>query len=433
MSKFVLVDSIALLEELENALVPIEAEATLHRLANSTQTSLCPSIAIDMEGANLSRLGSLTLICVGIKNSYNDISAHAVGAKKNIDEIMQKSTTVIDRMSMKTSVTMPSTIVANNNSSSTIGSGIATEASNNNKNICKRVVDCTVYALDMMCTSCDERQCPFHERLRGVLVRILENSQIEKIIHDCRKDSDALFHHWNIKIVNVFDTSVWDWALSTHHASLRKGNNNNKGAVPELNRKSLNNACSHYNCEMNIHRTDSRIKYNDNPLYWEQRPITADMLSCACCDVSVLFSLRDSIYDSTIGMFDSRATVSPERISSEEFILNTQRLCEEALEEVRDLRYASIVVVPRDKIGLVIGKQGSAIKAICKKTNAKNYNYHHDENCGIMIFCNSQKDMEETKKAVKRRINIGQRNDTQNNRNGKSTGQRKKSEIETEH
>ena len=43
---------------------------------------------------------------------------------------------------------------------------------------------------------------------------ILEDQNILKIIHDCRMDSDALYHHFDIKLANVHDTSAWHEKIS---------------------------------------------------------------------------------------------------------------------------------------------------------------------------------------------------------------------------
>ncbi|GBM84825.1 piRNA biogenesis protein EXD1 [Araneus ventricosus] len=42
------------------------------------------------------------------------------------------------------------------------------------------------------------------------LKSILENSKIKKIFHDCRLASDCLFHVYNVRLINVFDTQVAD-------------------------------------------------------------------------------------------------------------------------------------------------------------------------------------------------------------------------------
>ncbi|KAK2551132.1 piRNA biogenesis protein EXD1 [Acropora cervicornis] len=42
------------------------------------------------------------------------------------------------------------------------------------------------------------------------LQNILESGDILKVIHDCRQVSDALFHQYRVRLVNVFDTQVAD-------------------------------------------------------------------------------------------------------------------------------------------------------------------------------------------------------------------------------
>ena len=46
-----------------------------------------------------------------------------------------------------------------------------------------------------------------------VAKHILQSTEIIKIIHDCRQDSDALYRVTQpcIKLRNVFDTQVWDY------------------------------------------------------------------------------------------------------------------------------------------------------------------------------------------------------------------------------
>jgi hypothetical protein len=46
------------------------------------------------------------------------------------------------------------------------------------------------------------------ELLREGLGKILADSTITKVIHDCRQDSDALFHQLGIRLENVFDTQA---------------------------------------------------------------------------------------------------------------------------------------------------------------------------------------------------------------------------------
>ena len=49
------------------------------------------------------------------------------------------------------------------------------------------------------------------DTLRGQRIKALKNlfecKTVEKIIHDCRMDCDALYHHCDIRVKNVLDTS----------------------------------------------------------------------------------------------------------------------------------------------------------------------------------------------------------------------------------
>ena len=50
---------------------------------------------------------------------------------------------------------------------------------------------------------------PKDDPLVNWLRSVLESYSVLKIIHDCRMDSDALYHLLNIRLVNVHDTAVW--------------------------------------------------------------------------------------------------------------------------------------------------------------------------------------------------------------------------------
>lgn len=47
-----------------------------------------------------------------------------------------------------------------------------------------------------------------------ILRTILEDEQVTKIIHDCRMDSDALWHLLGIRLENVHDTSMWHSSIA---------------------------------------------------------------------------------------------------------------------------------------------------------------------------------------------------------------------------
>ena len=77
---------------------------------------------------------------------------------------------------------------------------------------------------------------------------LFEDAKVTKIIHDCRMDSDALFHLHDIKLNNVHDTSCF-------HAEITGRADDN-----------LNNVLMHNGVEQN-HTRDTNI-YKVNPAFW---------------------------------------------------------------------------------------------------------------------------------------------------------------------
>ena len=100
---------------------------------------------------------------------------------------------------------------------------------------------------------------------------ILQSEAILKVIHDCKMDSDALFHLLKIELTNVHDTSCWHKAIG-------------------LDRKSLNDTLVHHGLGPNSIR-DASV-YQVNHAFWATRPLTAQMVEWASGDVRFMFDLH---------------------------------------------------------------------------------------------------------------------------------------------
>jgi len=100
---------------------------------------------------------------------------------------------------------------------------------------------------------------------------LFENSKVTKIIHDCRKDGDALFHILGIKLNNVHDTSCF------HHA------------INHEKERGLNDVLIFNGMHKNTVRDNS--VYKTNPAFWATRPLTEMMIDWASSDVDKLFDL----------------------------------------------------------------------------------------------------------------------------------------------
>jgi len=94
---------------------------------------------------------------------------------------------------------------------------------------------------------------------------LLEDASVTKIIHDCRMDSDALFHLFEIELVNVHDTSCFHHAIS---------------GIVNVN---LNDTLRHNKLRPNVVRDGS--VYRTNHAFWATRPLTSTMIEWASGDV----------------------------------------------------------------------------------------------------------------------------------------------------
>ena len=110
---------------------------------------------------------------------------------------------------------------------------------------------------------------PLVQWLRGPL----EDETVVKIIHDCRMDSDSLFHLLNISLASVHDTSCW--------ATVQMG-----GRL-----FNLNDVLELYGLKRNTIR-DGNV-YKTNHAFWETRPLTARMIDWASGDVALMFELQN--------------------------------------------------------------------------------------------------------------------------------------------
>lgn len=104
-------------------------------------------------------------------------------------------------------------------------------------------------------------------------VKTLMESNVTKIIHDCRMDCDALYHIHGIRVNNVHDTSCFHEAITY------------------MENKNLNDVLRFNGMRQNTIR-DSNV-YKLNPSFWATRPLNSKMIEWASSDVDKLFELAD--------------------------------------------------------------------------------------------------------------------------------------------
>ncbi|KAG0485071.1 hypothetical protein HPP92_009150 [Vanilla planifolia] len=200
----------------------------------------------------------------------------------------------------------------------------------------------------------------------------LESNYITKVIHDCKRDSEALYHQYDIKLHNVIDTQL-AYALIEEQEGRKRLPGDCVSFVSLL-------ADPQYFGVPYVEKEEVRCLLRKDPNFWAFRPMSEKMIRTAADDVRFLLY----IYQKMLEKLDSRSLwqllfrgclycrcfctsdknysdwpplpVLPDTLVSEG---------DASQEEI-----LSVLEVPPGKMGLVIGKKGASILEIKKGCNA---------------------------------------------------------------
>ncbi|XP_044260106.1 egalitarian protein homolog [Tribolium madens] len=117
------------------------------------------------------------------------------------------------------------------------------------------------------------------------LKRILESSDVVKIVHDCRNDSVNLFNQFNITLNTIFDTQAAHAVLTFQETGR---------PVYKAKSVALNALCEHYGAPINPMKDQLKNIYRRDQKYWSRRPLTREMILYASADVLSL--VNEKIY-----------------------------------------------------------------------------------------------------------------------------------------
>ena len=165
---------------------------------------------------------------------------------------------------------------------------------------------------------------------------LLKDSKIAKVIHDCRMDTDALFHVYGIELNNIHDTS-------RYHAEIAGSED-----------KSLNGVLEYNGIQTNATR-DKNV-YTANPNFWATRPLTRQMIEWASSDVDRLIDVVEK---------------QVERLGS----LQINRAATRSQESVKFAREKEVTsgLVVTTNIERFIGQRGANLRSLQARTNTLIY------------------------------------------------------------
>jgi exonuclease 3'-5' domain-containing protein 1 len=192
----------------------------------------------------------------------------------------------------------------------------------------------------------------------------LESPYVIKVCHDCKRDSEALYFQYGIKLNNVFDTQIAYTLLKEQHG---------KKWVPDDYISFVDLLADERYCGVVYdEKEEVRVLLRKDPQFWAHRPWTVMMKRVAADDVRFLLriyermvksltelskwrlSVRSSLYCQCFCAGDDCFLGCPLPPPPEQLI-DGELLQEEVL---------AVVDVPSGKMGLVIGRKGSSILSI---------------------------------------------------------------------
>ncbi|KAL7159248.1 hypothetical protein ABFS83_01G015300 [Erythranthe nasuta] len=201
----------------------------------------------------------------------------------------------------------------------------------------------------------------------------LESSYITKVIHDCKRDSEALYFQFGIKLHNVVDTQIAYSLIKEQEGQTR---------VPDdyISFVGLL-ADPRFGGISYVEKEEVRILLRQDPKFWTYRPLSELMVRAAADDVRFLpfiyhkmveklnqrslwyLSVRGALYSRCFCISENNFDDWPALPPLPDNLIADENAPEEEILSVLD--------VPQGKMGCVIGKRGANILSIKESCSAE--------------------------------------------------------------
>ncbi|GFP88042.1 exonuclease 3'-5' domain-containing protein 1 [Phtheirospermum japonicum] len=215
----------------------------------------------------------------------------------------------------------------------------------------------------------------------------LESNYITKVIHDCKRDSEALYFQFGIKLHNVVDTQIAYSLIKEQEGQIR---------VPDdyISFVGLL-ADPRFGGISYVEKEEVRIRLRQDPNFWTYRPLSELMVRAAADDVRFLLfiyhkmveklsekslwylAVRGALYCRCFCTNDSNYADWPALPPIPGNLIDDKGAPEEEILYVLD--------VPRGKMGCVIGKRGANILSVKESCSAEIF-FGGDKGPPDMVF-----------------------------------------------
>ncbi|XP_028806982.1 piRNA biogenesis protein EXD1-like, partial [Neltuma alba] len=201
----------------------------------------------------------------------------------------------------------------------------------------------------------------------------LESSYITKVIHDCKRDSEALYFQFGIKLNNVVDTQIAYSLIEEQEGRKR---------LPDDYISFVGLLANPYYCGISyVEKEEVRILLRQDPKFWTYRPLSELMVRAAADDVRFLLyiyhRMMEKLNERSLWYLAVRGA-----LYCRCFCVNANDYVDwPSLPPIPDKltvdgdapeeEILSVLDVPKGKMGRVIGRKGATILSIKESCNAE--------------------------------------------------------------
>ncbi|KAJ3671175.1 hypothetical protein LUZ60_008601 [Juncus effusus] len=205
------------------------------------------------------------------------------------------------------------------------------------------------------------------EKIMQACKPALESNYVTKVIHDCKRDSEALYFQFGIKLHNVLDTQIAYIIIEEQEGKKR---------LPDNYLSFVRLLADPRYCGISYaEKEEVRLLLRQDPLFWKHRPLSEMMIRAATDDVRFLLFIYQKMINKLSETSLWRILCRGE-LYARCFCLNNNNFADwpslpPPPERELEGEILSVLEVPAGKMGRVIGRKGTSIMSVKQACNVE--------------------------------------------------------------